>query len=460
MLHTRPFDQTRKLLNIAIPIGMIEAVGHLLVLTDLIIVGRLGALEFAAVGLAITFFWTFVVVGISVISVIGVLIAEKCAFAVQEDETGLYGAHGLWVCILMIVILAPAIGFMSDFLTLTGLQRELLPHIEAYTHAVVWALAPALLFAWLRSIFTGIEILTPITLIAIIAVPTNVALSMMLVFGMGPLPGYGVAGAGYATALVNLAMFVALSIYLRRQMPTMYSALKANFLKVEHKILKHLLHVGGGQGVITLLENGMFAVVAVLVGSLSVEALAAHNMVYAVLELCILIVLGFGEGTMIRVANSIGINNYVMAYRVCGIALVFSIVIAAIMSSALVLSPGLISALFLSGDNSPSEDDVRAVLATFVVAASLSLLFDATQTVLYHAIRATRDEYIPVLIAFFGYWIVGLGCGYVFGFILGFGIAGIWTGLAIGFCAITVLMGVRLHYRLRHLEAHLLSPRL
>lgn len=459
MLQTRPFDQTRKLLNLAIPLGMIEAVGHLLVLTDLIIIGRLGALEFAAVGLAITFFWTFVVIGISVISVIGVLIAEKCAFFVQENETALYGAHGFWVCIVMIVILAPAIGFMSDFLALTGLQTELLPHIEAYTHAVVWALAPALLFAWLRSILTGIEVLIPITLIAIIAVPTNVALSIVLVFGIGPLQGHGVAGAGYATALVNLAMFVGLSIHLRRQMPTLYTALKVNLLKVESKILKHILYVGGGQGVITLLENGMFAVVAVLVGSLSVEALAAHNMVYAVLELCILIVLGFGEGTMIRVANSIGINNYVMAYRVCGIALVFSVVIAAIMSSALVFTPGLISALFLSGDISSPANDVSAVLATFVAAASVSLLLDATQTILYHAIRATRDEYIPILIAFFGYWIVGLGCGYVFGFMLAFGIAGIWAGLAIGFCAITVLMGARLHYRLRHLEAHLLSPR-
>lgn len=458
MTHARPFDQTRKLLNLAIPIGVIEVVGHFLVLTDLIIVGRLGALEFAAVGLAITFFWVFVVVGISVISVVGVLIAEKCAGAVQENEVGRYGAQGFWVCIIMIMLIAPAIGFMSNLLALTGLQRELLPIIEAYTHAVFWALPPALLFAWLRSLLIGLEVSAPITWIALMAVPANLALSIIFVFGFGPLPGHGVEGAGYATALVNLAMFVALAVYVYRRMPGIHAALMAHFLKMERRILVHILRVGSGQGVITLLENGMFAVVAILAGSLSVEALAAHNMVYAVLELGILVVLGFGEGTMIRVAKNIGLKNYSIAYRVCGIALAFSFVIAAFISSGLIFSPDLVSAIFLSEDGNVNADDVDIVLGTFVVAASLSLFFDAAQTVLYHAVRATRDEYIPVLIAFFGYWIVGLGCGYLFGFTLDLGIAGIWIGLAIGLCAITVLMGLRLRYRFRYLQNNASSP--
>lgn len=445
-------DQIRKMLNLAIPIALIEAVGHLMVLTDLIVIGRLGTLEFAAVGLATTFFWVLVVVGISVLSVIAVLVAETRAQSTQEKEIGQYGAHGFWVCLILTILIAPIIWFMSDLLSMTGLHTELMPIIKEYSRAITWALLPALLFAWLRNILIGLEISAPVTIVAVIAMPANLILSLLLVFGYGLIPGLGVKGAGYGTAVINMAMFLGLVGYIYFKLPRIFSVLSNHIFDVDRRIFTNILRIGGGQAVITVLENSMFAVVAILIGTISVEALVAHNMVFAVLELGVLLVLGFGEAVMIRIANSIGHREYSTAYFICFLGLVFSFVIASIIVCGLIFAPNLLQAIFLEKDSGVDAEIVGLVLETFVVAASISLFFDATQTILYHAVRATRDEIVPVVIAVIGYWLVGLGCGYYLGFSLGWGISGIWIGLAFGLFVKAMLMGLRFHYRIRYLQ--------
>ena len=62
--------------------------------------------------------------------------------------------------------------------------------------------------------------------------------------------------------------------------------------------------------------------------------------------------------------------------------------------------------------------------------------------------RLTLAEFVLLLvatmvgmaIALFGYWVVGMGTAILFGFGLGWGGVGIWTGLAAGLAVVAVLM--------------------
>jgi MATE family multidrug resistance protein len=60
-----------------------------------------------------------------------------------------------------------------------------------------------------------------------------------------------------------------------------------------------------------------------------------------------------------------------------------------------------------------------------------------------HALRGLRDAAVPLAIAAIGYWPVGLGSGYVLGFTMGWGITGLWWGLAIGLLFTAVLLAWR-----------------
>ncbi len=55
-------------------------------------------------------------------------------------------------------------------------------------------------------------------------------------------------------------------------------------------------------------------------------------------------------------------------------------------------------------------------------------------------LRGLQDTRWPMLFAAFGYWVAGLGSGYLLAFHGGWGGIGIWTGFALGLGVVAVLM--------------------
>ena len=59
-------------------------------------------------------------------------------------------------------------------------------------------------------------------------------------------------------------------------------------------------------------------------------------------------------------------------------------------------------------------------------------IFDGLQAIASRALRAMHDAVVPLLIASFGYWIIGIGGGCLLAFPLELRAAGLWWGLALG----------------------------
>jgi MATE family multidrug resistance protein len=57
--------------------------------------------------------------------------------------------------------------------------------------------------------------------------------------------------------------------------------------------------------------------------------------------------------------------------------------------------------------------------------------------------QAFTDVIMLMWIAAVGYWVLGIGSGYIFGFEMGYGPQGIWWGLAFGLCVTGTLLTVR-----------------
>ena len=64
-------------------------------------------------------------------------------------------------------------------------------------------------------------------------------------------------------------------------------------------------------------------------------------------------------------------------------------------------------------------------------------------------LRGLQDTKVPMLIAAFSYWIVGMGSAYVIAFPLGMGGAGVWGGLVVGLAAAALGLTYRFHNRER-----------
>ena len=90
-------QETGTIIGISLPLTAAYVAEMGMVITDMIIVGRLGSNELAAVGLAGDWFWVLLLIGMGVISIVGV-IAAQCLGAgdnrgvVEVGEQGMIAA--------------------------------------------------------------------------------------------------------------------------------------------------------------------------------------------------------------------------------------------------------------------------------------------------------------------------------------------------------------------------------
>jgi len=86
---------------------------------------------------------------------------------------------------------------------------------------------------------------------------------------------------------------------------------------------------------------------------------------------------------------------------------------------------------------------VLATATTLLFVYAIFQPFDGFQTVCTGALRGLGDTRAPVLVNLVGHWLVGLPVGYLLCFQRGWGVTGLWTGLAVGLTVVGgALLGV------------------
>lgn len=438
--------ELRALLAIALPLAAAYLAEVAMMLTDMVIVGRLGSVELAAVGLAgdLVFELLFICMGIA--SIVGVLVAQASGSG-QPQFAGHAVRQGLWVATALSIAGTALCWNLASLLALTGQDPRVIALAEDYVHAVAWCFLPSMWFVVLRNFVTALSRARSVMVITIAAIALNLMLNYTLVFGKFGFPALGVAGAGWGTTIVCWVMFAALTRHIVRaadlKIYRIFGGLRAVDLSLCLEILRLGLPVAG----ITMVEGGMFAVVAILMGVLGANSLAANQIVFGWATTAIVVAIAVGEATMVRVAYGIGAGNPRAARRAGYLGIALGALFMAAMAALALSIPEYIAALFLDIDD-PANADVLALAVTLFSIAALFQIFDGTQAIASRALRGLKDTFVPMWIGAVGYWVFGVTGGYVLAFPLGLDGPGLWWGLALGLSVAGVVLTWRFHVRI------------
>ncbi len=217
----------RDIARIAVPVGLEMVFQLLLGVIDQLIVGALGAVAIAAVGLSNS----VIAVGTFTLTMLGTGTAILVARAQGAGRTPAIGQISS-TALLLALALALALGlplalFAAPFLRGIGAAPEIIAVGQGFFQVAALTLPLAVLGAVASATVRALgQPRTPMVA-TMIAVALNTLLGYLLVFGLGPLPALGVAGAAWAT-LAAQALKAALllrSLYGRRallrwEMPT------------------------------------------------------------------------------------------------------------------------------------------------------------------------------------------------------------------------------------------------
>ena len=142
----------------------------------------------------------------------------------------------------------------------------------------------------------------------------HLLLCPLLVFGAGPLPGLGVAGAAASTLVTNTLAALVMAGYLLR------AGGAVNLRRIPWRVriepLRDILRVGLPASLSPVLSNGSIAVATAFIGSYGTAALAGYGVAARLEYLLVPIAFGFGTALTAMVATNMGAGQTKRALRV------------------------------------------------------------------------------------------------------------------------------------------------
>lgn len=412
-----------------------------MMITDMIMVGRLGNIELAAVGLASDWFYVLLLLGMGVISIVAVLVAQARG---EDDEAAIGNVvrQGIIVSVVLSVPIMALSWYLAPLLSLTGQDPAVIVSIDEYMRPAAFGTLPVLLFTVLRNFTTALERAFSIFPITVAALILNVGSNYVLIFGHFGFPALGVAGAGISTACVSWLMFAAIAAQVVLQTEFRFHRVFSHPGRFDMPVLREIVTLGTPVAGAQLLTGGMFTVAAVLVGSIGAAELAAQQILYTLIYFGLSVAAGLGDAVRVRVAYSMGRRSPAAARQAARITFTASGIALLAVSAPLWLFPAAIVSLFLDmkvAENIP----VLSVALTVAAIAGVFHLFCGLQIIVANALRGLKDTAAPMWYAAIGYWIVGLGSAVVLCFVLDGGVPGLWWGLTVGGMASSTMLLVR-----------------
>jgi len=422
--------EARLLLRIAGPLIAAYLAEFAMLLTTKAVVGRLGYLELAGIGLATDLALDVVVVLFGMLSVVGVLVAQAEG-AGRPGDAGLAARQGFVVATAIGVPATLLVWNLDSVLAVTGQDPAVIAPMRSYLGPFSIAILPMLWFFVLRAFITALARTGAVMAITVAAVGLHYALCLALVEGAFGVPALGVTGAGWARAITAAVMLAALLAYAFLTPIFRGYGLFFGRLRVELATCGEILRLGLPVAGIVTLEASLFTAVSILSGVLGPVALATYQVMIAWVGIAFMTAHGLAEAGMVRVAHGIG-RGSIAAARQAGL-LTFSLgLVWLVLLSAVPLSfPEPLVRAFLDPAD-PGFEAVLALTTRLLILAAFFQIFDGLQVMASLALRGLRDMIVPLWLAGFGYWVLGVGGGALLAFPLGLGADGLWWGMALG----------------------------
>jgi putative MATE family efflux protein len=170
----------------------------------------------------------------------------------------------------------------------------------------------------------------------------TLALSPLLIFGWGPVPAYGVAGAGMAMVVYYAVAAAALLAYMR----SARSPVRLTAVRVQWPLFREILRVGLLAAVGTLTANVTVLAAAGLVGGFGASAIAGYGAASRLDYLLIPLLFAIGTASVTMVGMNIGAGLVERARRIAWVSAGFSAAVCGVIGLTAALLPGYWNSIF------------------------------------------------------------------------------------------------------------------
>jgi multidrug resistance protein, MATE family len=425
-------------LSLAIPV-VISQIGHTLVQTaDSIIVGHFaGTIPLAAVSLVNSLFVMAMVIGMGLSYGITPLIAQHNGRH-EYRECGLLLSNSLLINSISGILLFVTISFGAmQLIGHLDQSAEVVRQAKPYLFLIGTSLIPLMIFNTFKQFAEGLGFTKQAMLISIWGNVLNICLGIIFVKGMFGIHPMGIKGVGYSTLIDRCTMAIVMGFYIFRSKHFKIYLQSIALGNINRVRSSRIFKIGAPVALQYIFEVSAFSGAAILIGTISPVAQAAHQVAISLASLTYMAVSGVSAAAAIKSGNFFGAKKHsqlrLSAISNYHIAIVFMSLTAIVFSFGNHVLPWIYT----------SDKQVIDIASQLLIIAAFFQLFDGTQVVGLGVLRGMGDVNIPTIITLIAYWIIGLPVGYLLGIKYNMGVSGVWYGLVLGLLTASILLFIR-----------------
>ncbi|AIF69755.1 damage-inducible protein DinF [Palaeococcus pacificus DY20341] len=425
----------KRLWALAWPAILANISSTLVNLVDMIMVGQLGSLAIASVGLGGQFSWFMMPLMFAVSSGTLALVARFVGakdFEKAEEvlEQSIYLAFLMGIPVLLLGVF-----FGDDALKLMGASEEVIELGYSYIK-IFFMFYPInfLSFAAFSALRGAGDTKTPMKL-SLLMNAANVVLNYLLIFGKFGFPRLEVKGAALASGIsIALAFIVGLFLFLSG---SLVLKLEPKF-KFEVDMVRRILRIGIPATIERILFSFYGFLYISIVTRFGTIALAAHQMGLRVESIAYMPAFGFNVATSALVGQSLGEKNPEKAEKVVYEALKMVSLFMGIMGLVLIVFPRYLVMPFITR-NDPNYAEVLRLAAIYLIIVGISEIPLGWIFVLSGALRGAGDTKSPMYVTAISKLLFRILPSYIFGFgislwiihIKGMGVIAAWLAMTL-----------------------------
>ena len=392
----------KQMLLIAVPIMLQNLVSSSLNMVDTIMIGKLGEVEIAAVGIANQYFFLFHMIILGLSAGCSVFISQYWGMKDFKNIKRIIGLGLLSAIVASIVFMISGFINPERIILIFNKDSQVMEIGGRYLSIVLFSYiftAISLIYSFsLRSIGNTI---TPL-IVNVIALLTNVFLNYVLIFGKFGVPALGVEGAALATLIARVieALVIVIFVYKGKGvLAAKFSELKdlsMAFVKKSYKIIFPVL-------LNDLLWASASLIYSVVYGRMGIEATASVQISNTVNNMFMVVTFGMASAASIMIGKSIGEGKEEEAIDYSKKFMVVSFFVSLVIGLGLAIAAPFILNLF-----NVSEQVRRSSLIMLYTISVIFVIRFMGMLIIVGILRGAGDAKMSLAIEGSTMWLIGV----------------------------------------------------
>jgi len=379
----------RETLRIALPLVLAMGANAINQFIDRIFLARFSdaAIQASLPGGVLS--WLFICLLVTAAGYSGTFVAQFHGAGLRREAAAAYG-QGLWLTLLCLPLAFASIPLGGFLFRAFGHAPEVIAAETTYYGILQIGGICCVLCAVLSGYFTGRGHTRLVAVATVVGNGANVLLDWMFIFGHGGCGRWGIAGAGWATALAAAVPCLILGI------ATFFTADLRGLrylaaLRPRPEMILRIIRYGLPSGLHQFLDMATFTVFVLLTGRLDALSFAVSNIIFSINHLSFAPLLGLNQSTSVLVSRHQGARNTVAAVHATRNCLILGLVYVAVFAFVILLASDVLMDLFRGETTQFPREAFHRLGRTLLWILLSWAAFDATTLVISGALKGAGD---------------------------------------------------------------------